>query len=279
MADKKIIINNVDVSGCECYNQNIKMDCLLHPLQSDACKNNPNCHYKLYKRKEKECEKAKQNAQDTYDLWQALIESFNILQGEKIKLEQECEELRKKLKPKLKNAYCAYFDGQTGWCKAKEFIRCNPIGCKLYTIDELSTIVDLQQQLDQLKKQLESTKGLVTVGNKQLAEALKENKELKKILHYPKYRNEEGIKELKTKSIDYLIEEIVGNHQYMEGKSQAVYKPMLIENKKLKQTLAEIKEIAEQISLPMGTGKSGNRVILAKQILQKISECEVENER
>ena len=42
-------------------------------------------------RKKQECEKAKQNAQDTYDLWQALIESFNILQGEKIKLEQECE--------------------------------------------------------------------------------------------------------------------------------------------------------------------------------------------
>ena len=45
-------------------------------------------------RKEQECEKAKQNSQDTYDLWQALIESFNILQGEKIKLEQECEELK-----------------------------------------------------------------------------------------------------------------------------------------------------------------------------------------
>ena len=45
-----------------------------------------------------------------------------------------------------------------------------------------------------------------------------------------------------------------------------------------KQTLTEIKEIAETISLPMGTGKSCNRVILAKQILQKISECEVENE-
>ena len=46
----------------------------------------------------------------------------------------------------------------------------------------------------------------------------------------------------------------------------------------LKQTLAEIKDIAEQISLPMGTGKSSNRVILANQILQKISEYEVENE-
>ena len=46
-----------------------------------------------------------------------------------------------------------------------------------------------------------------------------------------------------------------------------------------KQTLTEIKEIAEQISLPMGTGKNCNRVILAKQILQKISEYEVGNEK
>ena len=51
------------------------------------------------------------------------------------------------------------------------------------------------------------------------------------------------------------------------------------ECEKLEQTLTEIKEIAETISLPMGTGNGGNRVILAKQILQKISECEVENDR
>ena len=89
------------------------------------CKDNPNCYYKqlqrekqnsqeardtaikefnraeklkmLLKRKEQECEKAKQNAQDTYDLWQELIESFNILQGKKIKLEQEYEKLKQTL--------------------------------------------------------------------------------------------------------------------------------------------------------------------------------------
>lgn len=47
----------------------------------------------------------------------------------------------------IKNAHCKYFEGQTGQCQAKEFIRCNPINCKLYTIDELSTILDLQKQL------------------------------------------------------------------------------------------------------------------------------------
>lgn len=49
--------------------------------------------------------------------------------------------------------------------------------------------------------------------------------------------------------------------------------------KKYVQTLTEIKEIAETISQPMGTEKSCNRVILAKQILQKIRECEVEMNR
>lgn len=115
MTDKQII----DVSDCN-YHNNGK--CTNSAISQCNCANVVSCYYKEYKRKEQECEKAKQNAQDTYDLWQALIESFNILQGEKIKLEQECEEL---------------------------------------------------------KKELESTKGLVTVGNKKLKEYLKENINLK----------------------------------------------------------------------------------------------------
>ena len=63
--------------------------------------------------------------------------------------------------------------------------------------------------------------------------------------------------------------------------NEALYNANLYAKKynKLKQTLEEIKEIAETISLPMGIGKSGNRVILAKQILQKISEVENEHKR
>ena len=118
MTDKQIIIDGVDIAGCEFavkpINDNkIKCHCAKGLLQiakmqeqpesikSGLCENNHNCYYKQLKRteselvrKEQECKQAKQNAQDTYDLWQALIESFNILQGEKIKLEQECEELK-----------------------------------------------------------------------------------------------------------------------------------------------------------------------------------------
>ena len=35
----------------------------MFPLQPDVCKNNPNCHYKLYKRKEQECEKLKEETE------------------------------------------------------------------------------------------------------------------------------------------------------------------------------------------------------------------------
>ena len=122
---KPIIVDGVDVNGCNCLGVKLtkKHMCICDSI--DFCNEEPNCYYKqlqrekqnsqeaqdtaikefnraeklkmLLKRKEQECEKAKQNAQDTYDLWQELIESFNILQGEKIKLEQECEKLKQTL--------------------------------------------------------------------------------------------------------------------------------------------------------------------------------------
>ena len=95
MADKQIMINGIDVSECEYCLKMIKHRCTIQQdVYKCLCEGNPNCHYKQLKRKEQECEKAKQNAQDTHELYQALMESFNILQGEKIKLEQECERLR-----------------------------------------------------------------------------------------------------------------------------------------------------------------------------------------
>lgn len=56
MNKEQIIINGVNISGCKCYNKNIKTDCLLYPLQPDACKNNPNCYFKQLARKTQELE-------------------------------------------------------------------------------------------------------------------------------------------------------------------------------------------------------------------------------
>lgn len=64
MTDKEqIIINDVNVSGCKYYNKNIKTDCLLYPLQPDACKDNSNCYYKQLARKTQECEELKEYLQ------------------------------------------------------------------------------------------------------------------------------------------------------------------------------------------------------------------------
>ena len=98
MTDKQIIIEDLE-TPCP-YHCSDKIGQCNNSSQETPhtyCTDNKDCIYKQYARKEQECEKAKQNAQDTYDLWQALIESFNILQGEKIKLEQECEELKEQL--------------------------------------------------------------------------------------------------------------------------------------------------------------------------------------
>jgi len=128
----KIMIDNVDVSKCK-YLINRFSD------NTDYC-----CKYDntLLKCKGRDCY-CKQLARKT----------------------EECEKLKEKLNPKLKNAHCVYFEGQTGLCRAKEFKRCNPVNCNLYTIDELSTILDLQQQLQaeqqkvkELEKDLEIAK-------------------------------------------------------------------------------------------------------------------------
>ena len=93
---------------------------------------------KRLKRKEQECEKAKQNAQDTYELFQALMESFNILQDEKIKLEQEYEELKDKLNCRFCYPIMKIDDPEN-------FKLCQETEC-------------FRRQLDKLKKELEQEK-------------------------------------------------------------------------------------------------------------------------
>ena len=46
---KCILINGVDVSGCE-FHSNLTMDCNLMPLQNLACEKCPNCYYKQWQR-------------------------------------------------------------------------------------------------------------------------------------------------------------------------------------------------------------------------------------
>ena len=64
MTDKQIIIDSVDVSGCEnfscgiCEEEN-KIPKTINHFTAD-CRMYPNCYYKQLKRKEQECEELKQ---------------------------------------------------------------------------------------------------------------------------------------------------------------------------------------------------------------------------
>jgi hypothetical protein len=70
MTDKQIIIDGVDVSGCEFFDEcEVKLDwsnCLAHcsPYPEGACYDDcseyPNCYYKQLKAKEQECERLKE---------------------------------------------------------------------------------------------------------------------------------------------------------------------------------------------------------------------------
>ena len=112
MSNKQIIIDGVDVSGCGWYNPNIKMDCLLQPLQNDACKNNPNCHYKQLALKEQECEELEKELAKVYeDIKLSPLcykcDEEECLQKEIDKLKAENEMLRDELRF-YKDFYYAY---------------------------------------------------------------------------------------------------------------------------------------------------------------------------
>ena len=77
MTDKNIIIDGVEVSGCEFLLENslhkIEFSCICRGnSQENAlhlhlhCKNNPNCYYKQLKRKEQECERLDNEAQNLF---------------------------------------------------------------------------------------------------------------------------------------------------------------------------------------------------------------------
>ena len=71
MADKQIIIDGVDVSGCkyfDCCNKECKAEYHIRHgyqlVENDSCKENPNCYFKQLKRKEQECEELKSDLTD-----------------------------------------------------------------------------------------------------------------------------------------------------------------------------------------------------------------------
>lgn len=143
-------------------------------------------------------------------------------------------------KNKIRNAHCAYFEGQTGLCKAKEFVKCNPLNCKLYTIDELSTILDLQEQLkrkeqecEELKEKLERQKDYTITYKSYIYE---EEKQLKKQLQ----AKEQECEKLKTQYNCYACGTCKGKEDYRNMKRHC--ENSIKANHRYKQSLDEIEK-------------------------------------
>ena len=99
MIDKQIIIDGVDVSGCEWFGQidlDINVICTSNsPKKCNTyCKDISNCYYKQLVRKEQECEKYKQ----------ALAKVKEICS------EINCESL-------MQNSWCGNTDFKMGCCE------------------------------------------------------------------------------------------------------------------------------------------------------------------
>lgn len=61
MTGKEIIIDGVDVAGCEDFKPKDRFTC--HPYICN-CHQNPDCHYKQLRRKEQECKELRKKVED-----------------------------------------------------------------------------------------------------------------------------------------------------------------------------------------------------------------------
>lgn len=155
--------------------------------------------------------------------------------------EQECEKLKAKLNPKLRNAHCVYFEGQTGLCKAKEFTRCNPVNCKLYTIDELSTIVDLQNRNTKLEQECEELRKQYNCNACGTCNGKEDYKNMQKHCEKAIAQNHKYKQELKPFKDPYFKGL---NNQIIAGLAKKSIR-LTTENRKLEQALDEISKILD----------------------------------
>ena len=77
MIDKEIIINEVDVSGCEYYGS--QNNCIVYGNQ--GCNKFYNCYYKQFKRKKQECKKLRRKLDYYIIKTIRLLDEIDILKG------------------------------------------------------------------------------------------------------------------------------------------------------------------------------------------------------
>lgn len=98
MTNKQIIINSIDVSGCEHCLKMTKYRCTIQrDVYKCLCEENPNCHYKLYKRKEQENEELKKNYFTVIQQRNIAEQQLDQIKAENEKLEEEVQYLKSEI--------------------------------------------------------------------------------------------------------------------------------------------------------------------------------------
>ena len=104
MTDKEIIIDGIDVSKCEYCLKMTKYRCSIQrDVYKCLCEENPNCYYKQLKRKERECEKLKEELQAQRDFTaheQKLI--YCVAYDESCKTGNDCKQKKCIFKDNIK---------------------------------------------------------------------------------------------------------------------------------------------------------------------------------
>ena len=131
MTDKQTIIDGVDVSGCEYCLKMTKYRCTIQrDVYKYLCEENPNCHYKKWKRKEELLKSATNHIKDLDLMVHNGEERENELEQKLKRKEQECEAFKKA----RENSRCAWKSLEGTFCP------------------------ETQQKLDQLKAENEELK-------------------------------------------------------------------------------------------------------------------------
>lgn len=90
MTDKEIIIDDVDISGCEYCLKMTKYRCTIQrDVYKCLCEENPNCHYKQLKRKEQEVKELKEQLSIEQERYTTIRPHAIELADTKLKLQKE----------------------------------------------------------------------------------------------------------------------------------------------------------------------------------------------
>lgn len=136
MTDKEIIIDGVNVAGCEDFKPKDRFTC--HPYICN-CHQKPDCNYKQLRRKEQECEESKRTI-STLEGVNKLFE--NNLDNSFIKIVRYKQALKKieKIAETSNNAPCLEFDCDCTQCKDETTDNGNT--CMQYGLEKILDIVN-----------------------------------------------------------------------------------------------------------------------------------------